>query len=519
MKPFFSDDHIALYNGDARHLDIPDESVDLIFTSPPYYGKRSYGDETVAIWGGMSECSHLWVNSRRYLHSGRGDAQKSGKYSEQEPIADTPFNDAFCQKCGAWFGSLGLEPTWQMYINHLCLCAKEWFRVLKKTGNLMIDIGDTFSTHTSKRSAQFGGDIEDGRNDPFTRPRPRQNYPEKMKLGIPHRLRFALNDMGWVSRDDIIWYKGKEYIDHISKVAMPESVKDRLSCSYEMIFHFVKSKGNRCERYWFDLDSIRTPHLWGPGKFNIRVRDIQKGRIKGPQWKGSEEEVATYNEKEEMKAARRKTVEELSFKPEGTLRQAPEPGEPHAFHPGGANPGDLWIIQPEPFALPHYATFPSQLCERVIKVACPQEVCRFCGQPRERIVQVERPDYSERFGLKDKDAEYREQGKAVWGGNQMSRSLSQIITEAHDSKRSTIGWSSCDCNEGFVPGVILDPFCGGSGRAARMARKLGRKFIGVDLKEEYLELSKSCYLRNEKEAAEELKAREVGYSQPLMELF
>ena len=81
------------------------------------------------------------------------------------------------------------------------------------------------------------------------------------------------------------------------------------------------------------------------------------------------------------------------------------------------------------------------------------------------------------------------------------------------------GEANCRCGHKFIPGVILDPFCGGSGRAARMARKLGRKFIGVDLKEDYLELSKSCYLRNEKEAAEELKAREQGYTQSLLAEF
>lgn len=474
MKLFWQapDSLIKLYHGDARFLDtIPDESIDLIFTSPPYWGKRSYGDETVAAWGGEPGCSHQWNKFVRLGISG-GTASKKVQIKDRNnfQIVDDS-EQAYCSLCGAWRGSLGLEPTWQLYIEHLLECAREWWRVLKKTGNLVINIGDTFATHTSKRSAQFGGNLEDGRNEPFTSPRPRQNYPEKMKLGIPHRLRFALNDMmGWVSRDDIIWYKGKEYPDgHVSKVAMPESVKDRLSCSYEMAFHFVKSKGNRCERYWFDLDSIRQPHLSYTFDENGTPHHIWGARIDD-----------------------RKGTCIALLKGEDGLKSKPP-------HPSGANPGDVWIIQPEPFKLKHYAVWPSELCERVIKVASPKEVCPKCGKPRERIVERNGGTYGQR------------KAKGVGGPYNLKPEEYQTCGM---SQGITIGWSDCGCNEGFVPGVTLDPFCGGSGRAARMARKLGRRFIGVDLKEDYLEMSRECYLQGETEEAK--KQMEIGARQEVL---
>ncbi|MEM5831179.1 MAG: hypothetical protein QXO40_03175, partial [Candidatus Aenigmatarchaeota archaeon] len=39
---------------------IPDESIDCIITSPPYYAKRDYGEDTKTIWGGDPNCQHEW---------------------------------------------------------------------------------------------------------------------------------------------------------------------------------------------------------------------------------------------------------------------------------------------------------------------------------------------------------------------------------------------------------------------------------------------------------------------------
>jgi hypothetical protein len=54
--------------------------------------------------------------------------------------------------------------------------------------------------------------------------------------------------------------------------SMPSSVKDRLSNTYEHIFHFVKSK-----RYYYNLDAIRIPPKFPAKPFNIRVRHAGKG--------------------------------------------------------------------------------------------------------------------------------------------------------------------------------------------------------------------------------------------------
>ena len=564
LKLYYKDKNVKLYLGNARDLsEIRTESIDLIITSPPYWGKRDYGEEVIAIWGGEPGCQHIWADAGRITVGSNvnirgageilnpvGIIKKVGEKDRQQKVKA----GSFCSLCGCWRGSLGLEPTWQLYIEHLCECAREWWRVLKPTGNLFINIGDTFATHTSKRSAQFGGDLEDGRNEPFTSSRPRQNCSEKMKLGIPYRLRFALNDMGWMSRDDIIWYKGKEYPDgDISKVAMPESVKRRFACSYEMVLRFVKTpkmnyyvnettlesrdrppkeriegqdfewreharcEGNGCDsprckdgliKYsfwhgvdqWFDLDAVRKPMQANSIQ---RFAAFEKNKEKfDPAWhKEAQKSQGPMAILEHTVKARAKTANERAFKPEGTLRQAPEPGEPHAFHPGGSNPGDVWIIQPEPFKLPHYAVFPSKLCERMILVGCPKEVCPKCGKPRERIMQ----------GVRGGSSAPHDKEKYASG----SEFLSGKTTLRLEKKTETIGWSDCGCErDGYVPGIVLDPFCGGSGRAARMARKLGRRFIGIDLKEDYLEMSRECYLQDEIEQVK--KQMEMGARQEVL---
>ncbi|GEM_PF-4234074 len=68
----------------------------------------------------------------------------------------------------------------------------------------------------------------------------------KNLLGLPWRVALALQDDGWIIRNAIVWNKPN---------AMPESVRDRLNCRYELIFLLVKSRS-----YWFDLDPIRVPH-------------------------------------------------------------------------------------------------------------------------------------------------------------------------------------------------------------------------------------------------------------------
>jgi DNA modification methylase len=84
----FSTEHVKLYQGDSRlilHEQLAAESIHMCMCSPPYYGLRDYGLQPI-LWDGRAGCNHEFQTRHYKLHAGRGDAQKSGKYSEQEDV-------------------------------------------------------------------------------------------------------------------------------------------------------------------------------------------------------------------------------------------------------------------------------------------------------------------------------------------------------------------------------------------------------------------------------------------------
>lgn len=194
---YYSDDQLTLHHGDAATVlaTLPDASVDCCVTSPPYFGLRDYGVE----------------------------------------------------------GQLGSEVTPAAYVGALAGVFAEVHRVLTNDGTLWLNLGDAYST--PKRGSDKGWDksrinnparvqkaqfaaMREGRDVVFDRPR-------KSLLGLPWRVAFALQDQGWILRNDIVWSKPN---------AMPESVKDRLAARHEYVFLFTKR-----QRYWFDQAAIAEP--------------------------------------------------------------------------------------------------------------------------------------------------------------------------------------------------------------------------------------------------------------------
>ena len=52
------------------------------------------------------------------------------------------------------------------------------------------------------------------------------------------------------------------------------------------------------------------------------------------------------------------------------------------------------------------------------------------------------------------------------------------------------GMRTCSCNAGFQPGLILDPFMG-SGTVALVAEENHRRWLGIELSKEYIEIAES----------------------------
>lgn len=249
-----------------------------------------------------------------------------------------------------------------------------------------------------------------------------------------------IDEQDWILRDVIIWAKkvwiAKENITIGN--AMPSSVRDRCVFTYEPIFMLTKSK-----RYFFDQDVIRVSYTqpldrWGGDKLKAN------GESK---WdKGTAQQ--TYRNRE--------------------MR-------PNSM---GANRPNVWQINTEPSELSHFAIFPEELVKSVIKAGCPQWICKKCGKARERITKA----IGKGKGLlppSKKDLKYNPRGLSP---------TSSFLTGEYNIY-TTIGWTNCNCNAGWVSGVVLDPFMG-SGTVGVVALRAGRKFIGIELNPEYVAMAR-----------------------------
>lgn len=231
--------------GDAltRLQAFPTASVQCVITSPPYYGLRNYGTEPF-IWDGDEDCKHIWGNllpfakqDNRTLEQKIEQGASVGNNRKFNDSTTTATSGCFCQECGAWKGELGLEPTVQLYIEHLTQIFAEVKRVLKDDGVCFVNLGDSYNTAS-------GGalDIALGRRENlskqavqtrFTNPvKINQNMPRKSLMQIPSRFGIRMtDDLGFVLRNNINWLK---------PACIPSSAKDRFTIDFEPIFFFTK---------------------------------------------------------------------------------------------------------------------------------------------------------------------------------------------------------------------------------------------------------------------------------------
>jgi DNA modification methylase len=329
--------------GDARKIDRPDDSADLVVTSPPYWQKRDYGHD----------------------------------------------------------GQIGQESTPGGYVDAMMACLKEWRRVLRPTGSVFLNVGDT--------------------------------YYKRSLVGIPGRIEAAAIDNGWLVRNRIIWAK---------TAGMPEPARNRLANRHEYVIHLTPRPS-----YYYDLF-------------------------------GYSELIGN-----------------------------------------GANPGDVWQINPERNMGDHLAPFPSELVRRAILLACPYWVCGTCGTPRRRVVQRTAqldPNRPQARRAMELAAEAKltaghiaaiqatgvsDAGKALkvqTGTGRNSKTVQALAAEAKQAlggyfreftfaKRVTTGWTDCG-HDTPGRGVVLDPFTG-TGTTLDVATGMGRDAVGVDLRpmtEEFL---------------------------------
>lgn len=334
----WADGPVTLYTGDAEQVlaSLPTASVDCIVTSPPYWGLRDYG---TGVWtGGRNDCSH----------SGAQTVAAARRIGQSR----------LCPACGAtWVDQQhGLERSLTAYVDRLVAVFTEARRVLHPAGTMWVNLGDSYASGETGCTDAASRYPSLGRTQPITRRSRRIGHRSglapKNLLGVPWRVAFALQatEMWWL-RNAIVWAKTNP---------MPESVRDRLSCTHEMIFLLTPSP-----RYHFDLDAIRVPRK-DPDA--LARSPVIGGVRKGPRNAvGSGTRRYGHNTYGPPKYTNPDPVVFAGRRP-GTNMLA---GRQHDNrHPRGKNPGDVWHLSTRPLREAHFAAFPVDIPLRCIAAGC-----------------------------------------------------------------------------------------------------------------------------------------------------
>jgi DNA modification methylase len=254
---------------------LPDACVNLVVTSPPYFGLRSY------------------------LQGGHEDKARE----------------------------IGTEQTPAAYVARMVDVFREVRRVLRPDGNVYVNLGDSYAggkqgrddnsgEDLARRAARYGSGTGEGRGPSSgVQRKPPEGFTSKALMLIPHRFAIAMQDDGWLLREDIVWQKPNP---------MPESVRDRCTRSHEYIFHFTKGP-----RYWYDAQAVAEEAVRGAAgsRFDTgKTAEHQLGRSSH------------------------------AIRIESDVR----------------NRRSVWTINPANFREAHFATFPEDIPEICIKAACPE---------------------------------------------------------------------------------------------------------------------------------------------------
>lgn len=322
------DERLTILTGDALAMlrTLPDESVQTCVTSPPYFGLRNY----------------------------------------------------------AMPGQIGLERTPAEYVAKLVEVFREVRRVLRSDGTLWLNLGDTYTGgnaggDTGKSTLQGTTESQDqskaarsgqriGHRSSFRRDRAtRQDEPHKAVdglaaknlIGVPWRVAFALQEDGWILRQDIIWAKPS---------CMPESVTDRCTKSHEYLFLLSKA-----QRYFYDADAIAEPVSEAmlkqveEGYDGLGLKDYESAGVQNPS-SVKARIIANARKKQRVHAG-------WDTKPgsHGTIHRNGRAQEVE-YAPAvrmTSNKRSVWTIPTSPYSDAHFATFPPDLVKPCILAGCP----------------------------------------------------------------------------------------------------------------------------------------------------
>lgn len=293
----------------------PDECVDCVVTSPPYWNMRNYATDPI-VWGGREDCDHEWSEE---IKTGQTTPQTKYKAAKE---AFTQTSGCFCLKCGAFLGELGGEPTIKLFVAHLCDVFDEVKRVLTPAGACFVNMGDTYySNHGGGNLGKVNKEVTEQLLSCKNRTLAKELQEGCLCL-VPYRFAVEMTDRGWILKNNIVWEKDN---------AMPQSSPRKFSPNFEAIFFFVKNKD-----YYFkqQIEPYTEPiNRWGGENLKADGESL---------WdEGTGQE--TYRDR--------------------SLRPNPE----------GRNMRCIWRINTEASRVKHWAAYPRRLVQIPVDATCPED--------------------------------------------------------------------------------------------------------------------------------------------------
>jgi len=296
-------------------LELEDNSIDCVISSPPYFGLRDYGTST---WkGGNVNCNHTITHYNDTL----------------KPHVNRPFrgNRDYCLHCNAERidEQFGLENTYQDYIASTVKLFETFKSKLKDQATIWWNVGDSYHNYRPtnnkeklyKHPAYPKQSISNTRQDLPTESLKRNQRYEEIKekdlMMIPNRAAIALQEAGWYIRSEIVWHKPNP---------MPESVRDRPTSCHEKIWLITKNK-----KYYYDSEVIKEPCK----TFDTNVRDRDTTKLNNTPGRSK------------MGGLKKNNY---------TMK----------------NKRNVWTVTTKPLRDAHFATFPMDLIEPCVLAGCPE---------------------------------------------------------------------------------------------------------------------------------------------------
>lgn len=307
---------------------MPDASVDLVLTSPPFLALRSY------------------------LPADHPDKHKE----------------------------IGSEPTPAEFIDTLLALTAEWGRLIAPHGSIAVELGDTYAG-----SGGAGGDYDTGKirgdqskfggskladrknkvlNESGQRMQQGAGWPlDKSMCVIPHlyaaSLAYGRNILTGAESPAGMWR-----VRNVVAWCRPNPAVGALGDKFRPATSFMVIACKARDRY-FDLDAVRVPTPSPPASREVGMASASKG-ISGGDSGNPDKERMTHN------PAGAPPLDHVGLRD----------GEADLFTE------DSWLVSTEAYPGSHYATWPRKLLDRPIKAMVPHQVCTTCGEPRRRMVDV-----------------------------------------------------------------------------------------------------------------------------------